>query len=215
MKKWLFILLCIPFVQNANAQSGIIDSIKLNLKSTPKFFIGFHNRNTFIRSNKTKLYGLIGGLDYNRKVKLFAGIYGFGRENETLLLNNNQFLNDTVYRYLNTSNFSVGIEYDYWDYERLHLSVPLQIGLGSSNNQYTESDKITQIRIDNFNYVPIEFGTNAYLELLTWVGIKAGVGYRINIGKKEALQLSSPYYNLGLSILVGEIYRDIKKNIEY
>ena len=199
----------------ASAQSSIIDSVKVNLHGESKFFIGFHNRNTFIRSDKTKLYGLIGGLDFNKKLKLFAGIYGFGRENETLMLNNNEFASDTVYRYLNTSNFSIGIEYDYWEYERLHLSIPVQIGLGSLSNQYTEKDRITQIRIDNFNYIPLEFGTNAYLELLTWAGIKGGVGYRINLGSKEAFQLTSPYYNLGLSILVGEIYKDIKKNINY
>ena len=199
----------------ATAQSSIIDSIKTNLSKESKFFIGFHNRNTFIRSDKTKLYGLIAGLDFNQKLKIFTGVYGFGKENETLLLSNPEFNTDTVYRYLNTSNFSVGIEYDYWDYERLHLSFPIQIGLGSVSKEYTNSDKFTLLRTDYFNYVPVEFGTNAYLELLTWAGIKAGVGYRINIGNKEAFELTSPYYNLGLSILVGEIYRDIQKNINY
>ena len=199
----------------ATAQSSIIDSIKTNLSKESKFFIGFHNRNTFIRSDKTKLYGLIAGLDFNQKLKIFTGVYGFGKENETLLLNNPEFNSDTVFRYLNTSNFSVGIEYDYWDYERLHLSFPIQIGLGSVSKEYTNSDKFTLLRTDYFNYVPVEFGTNAYLELLTWAGIKAGVGYRINIGNKEAFELTSPYYNLGLSILVGEIYRDIQKNINY
>jgi len=199
----------------ATAQSSIIDSIKTNLSKESKFFIGFHNRNTFIRSDKTKLYGLIAGLDFNQKLKIFTGVYGFGKENETLLLSNPEFNSDTVFRYLNTSNFSVGIEYDYWDYERLHLSFPIQIGLGSVSKEYTNSDKFTLLRTDYFNYVPVEFGTNAYLELLTWAGIKAGVGYRINIGNKEAFELTSPYYNLGLSILVGEIYRDIQKNINY
>ncbi|PCJ66925.1 MAG: hypothetical protein COA58_05590 [Bacteroidetes bacterium] len=215
MTKWFLSFLIVLFALTVKAQSNVIDSIKVSLQEKPKFFMSLNNRNTFIRSNKTKLYGLTGGFDYNEKVKLFVGIYGFGDANETLLINDIDFVQDSVFRYINTSNFSLGIEYDYWEYERLHLSFPIQIGIGSINYEFVEKDKSTPIRIQNYNIVPIEFGSNAYLELLTGVGLKAGIGYRMTLGKKEASQLSSPYYNLGISILVGEIYKDIKKNINY
>jgi len=189
----------------------MIDSISKSLKEDYKVFIGFHNRNTFILSEKTKLFGLVGGLDFDNRVKLFAGIYGFGKANETQLIGRKDLLVDTAYRFTSTSNFSVGIEYDFYEQQRTSLSVPLQVGIGNVAYEYTATDRTTSIRTNNYRVVPIETGVNAYYELLPWAGVRAGAGYRLNIGKKEVRRLSSPYYNLGLAILVGPLYQEIKK----
>ncbi|GEM_PF-421813 len=210
--KCLLLLSCIVFSHSLLAQHSVKDSITSALKNEGKFFIGFQNRNTFIQSNQTKLYGLVGGMDY-QKVKLFAGIYGFGNAHETLLTNDTRFTQDTVFRFINSSNFSFGIEYQYCHYKRLSLSLPIQIGIGNIQYDYRESNKSTVIRSESYNMVPIEVGTNAYLELLPWAGVKAGIGYRITLGPAETSKLTSPYYNLGLAILVGEIYKEIMANI--
>lgn len=198
------------FTSSTFGQREILDSIKIALKTPePKFIFGFHNRNTFIQSNRTKLYGIVAGLDFNEKLKLTVGVYGFGRANETLLLNNGDFTQDTIYRFINTSNTSIGLEYDYFHHNRLSLSVPVQIGIGNVAYRYTIADKATEVRVNNYRIVPIEIGTNAYYELLPWAGIKGGVGYRLAAGPKESRRLASPYYNLGLAILIGEIYKDL------
>lgn len=194
------------------AQYSVKDTITKALKNKGDFFIGFHNRNTFIQSNQTKLYGLVGGLDYG-KVKLLVGIYGFGNENETLLTSDSRFASDSVFRYINSSNFNFGIEYEYYTYKRLSLSLPIQLGIGSVKYDYRQADKTTPIRSQFYNMMPLEVGTNAYLRLLPWAGIKAGLGYRITLGPAETSKLTSPYYNLGLAILAGEIYKEVKKNI--
>jgi hypothetical protein len=215
LKKRLFFILFLLCTLMSNGQHELLDSIKTALKTPdPTFIFGFHNRNTFIQSNRTKLYGIVAGLDFNKKLKLTLGVYSFGKANETLLINNGNFTQDSIYRFINTSNVSLGIEYDYYHHNRLSLSVPLQIGLGNVAYRYTGSDKNTKIRIDNYLTIPIEIGTNAYYELLPWVGIKAGIGYRLTVGPKESRRLASPYYNLGLSILLGEIYRDLTSRKE-
>lgn len=210
--KCLLLISCIGFSHGLLAQHSFKDTIASALKNEGKFFVGFHNRNTFIQSNQTKLYGLVGGMDY-QKVKLFVGVYGFGNANETLLTNDSRFTQDSVFRFVNSSNFNFGIEYQYYQYKRLYLSLPIQIGIGNIKYDYRESNKTTVIRSEFYNIVPIEVGTNAYLELLPWAGVKAGIGYRITLGPTEESKLTSPYYNLGLAILVGEIYKEIKTSI--
>ncbi|MGB1037485.1 MAG: hypothetical protein ACPGYY_02480 [Bacteroidia bacterium] len=155
------------------------------------------------------MYGIIGGVQFDEKVKLFAGIYGFGKANETFL-RSTHFGLDSIYRTTSTSNFSVGMEYEYFREKRLSLSLPIQIGIGNINHKYFLYDKETEVLKESFITLPLDFGTNAYFEVLPWVGIKGGLGYRLNIGKKEAATLSSPYYNLGVSVLLGKIYREIK-----
>lgn len=208
MKKGLLFLcfnFCFVFV--IFGQNSFRDSIKTVLQTKPKTFVGFHNRNTIIRSNQTKLYGIVAGLDYNNKIKLFAGLYGFGRENRTELINNPAFSEDTVIRFLRTNNLSLGADYTYFKKGKLSLSIPIQIGFGGLYQEYFSRGKL--IKSDQSALFPIETGSNAYLELLPWAGIKAGVGYRFSLGNKEVLRLTSPYYNLGLSVLLGELYNTI------
>ena len=209
MKRSLLLIpLCFFSWFHSFSQGPLLDSIKSSFHTTPKTFVGFHNRNTFIRSNQTKLYGIIAGLDYNNKFKLFVGLYGFGQENRTELINNSNFVEDTVIRFLSTNNLSIGIDYTYFTKGKLRLSVPLQIGFGGLYQEYFDRNRL--IKTDQSALFPIETGTNAYLELLPWTGIKAGVGYRFSLGNKDVLKLTSPYYNLGLAILLGELYQTIR-----
>lgn len=215
LKKGILLLLLSLSTLLSSGQHELVDSIKTALKTPePKFIFGFHNRNTFIQSNRTKLYGIIGGLDFNEKLKLTVGIYGFGRANQSILVNNADFSQDSVYRFINTNNTSLGVEYDYYHHNRLSLSVPIQIGIGKVEYRYTTTDKTTEIRTEKYRIVPIELGTNAHYELIPWAGLKCGVGYRLAIGPKESRRLASPYYNLGLSILVGEIYKDLSAKLK-
>ena len=194
-----------------NAQMAFMDTIAHALKGEHRGYIGFHNRNTFVLSEKTKLFGIVGGFDFNEQVKLYAGIYGFGREDETMLIGRQDLQTDTAYRFTSTSNFSVGIDYDLLNWDRISLSLPLQVGIGKVLYEYTLIDRRTPIRTNTYRVVPLAMGMNAYYHLLPWAGLRAGLGYRLNIGKKEVRRLSSPYYNLGLSILLKPLYHDIKE----
>lgn len=193
-------------------QCHALDSIKAAVKEEPSFFIGFHNRNTFILTDRTKLYGIVGGLDYNNKVSFYAGIYGFGRENRTELSNPNEFNLDTVYRFTSVSNFSLGMSYVYYTKGRLSLNVPLQIGVGNAEYTFENGNNNTIIDEQNYTFIPVETGTNAYFELLPWAGIRAGVGYRLHLGAKPARRLNSPYYNIGLAVLLKPLIEEIKAN---
>lgn len=209
-KRQLVLVLITVVCTFAKAQLPVLDSIKVSLQGEHRAFLGFHNRNTFILSERTKLFGLVGGIDFSERVKLYAGIYGFGRADKTELIGRRDLGVDTANRFTSTTNFSLGIDYDYFKKNRLSLSVPLQIGIGNVAYEYTQVDGVTTIRTNNYRVIPVETGMNAYYELLPWVGIRAGAGYRLNVGKKEVRRLSSPYYNIGIAVLLAPLYRDIK-----
>jgi len=205
-KKFFFVAIILSFSYNSNAQ--ILDSLKLALKAEPRVFVGFQNRNTFVNTRTIKLWGFVGGFDYDKKVKLYAGIYGFSGENVTLLKNRPEFEQDSVYRSLNTGNIAAGIEYTYFTQNRLSLSAPLQIGIGGLHYEY---NAINFSKREKYTILPIEFGTNAYFKIVKYLGLKGGIGYRLIFGNKVAAKYSAPYYSLGLSLSAGQIYRDFKK----
>jgi len=154
------------------AQHPIVDSIKIALKEEPSFYVGMHNRNTFIQTNTIKLYGLVMGLDYAQKIKIYAGVYGFGRP---------------------SSGGRVS------DRDRF----------GSISYIYKDNQK--EMAKDKFIYVPLELGAKSSLSLIDpYLALTGEVGYRIQIGKKEAALLSAPYFGLGISIRLGELYSLIK-----
>lgn len=190
-----------------NAQNNWSDSIKIAMEENPKFYLALHNRNTIVHAYTTKLYGLIGGVDYNKKFKIFVGLYGLSNQKKITYLENPNFQYDTVYRSLATNNISIGAEYTYCSKNRIRFSLPVQIGIG--NTTYKYSNNHNTFKTEEYVSIPLETGTNAYYELINWIGLKGGVGYRVVLGPKKARQLSSPYYNLGVSILIGELYHQL------
>lgn len=200
-----FVVLSILSISNKlQAQNHILDSAKMAFREKPTFYVAFHNRNTVVNVQKTKLYGIVGGFDFNKKIKLYLGVYGFVKPNKLLLTNHPIADKDSVYQSINTENISIGTDYTFYNNKSLYLSIPFQIGVGTTQYKYWELDQNTLIRKDNYFTVPIELGTNAYIKILPFAALKGGIGYRFSIGKKEVTRLTSPYYNLGLAILIGE-----------
>lgn len=202
--KVILVFFVLFYSYSSNGQ--IIDSIKLALHKEPRIYFGFQNRNTFVNTDNIKLWGIVGGLDFEKKVKLYAGIYGFRDANATLLKNQPQFEQDTVYRSLNTSNLGLGIEYTYFVKNRLSLSLPLQIGIGGLNYHYTGAGLNQR---EGYTIAPIEFGTNAFYSIIKYVGLKGELGYRLILAHPTAAKYSSPYYSFGVSVAVGQLYRDV------
>lgn len=205
------IFLTIFFYHHGYAQHDVKDSILMSLKAKPRPYLSLHNRNTFIQSNRTKLYGLVGGVELNNKVKLFAGLYGYGNENKTLL----KFTGmgkDSLYRNIATSNFSLGIAYRFFSHQRVSLAIPLQLGVGSVKYTFREASSNALFSEEDYIFFPIESGMDAYFSVLPWFGLKGGIGYRLNAGKSQASKLSSPYYNLGVYVSILDFISGIKEN---
>jgi hypothetical protein len=202
--KFLIVLFTLSSSVKSQAQNNILDSVRIAFEEKPTFYVAFHNRNTIVNVQKTKLYGIVGGFDFNKKIKLYLGIYGFVKPDKYLLTSHPIADKDSIYQSINTENISIGADYTFYTNKKLHLSIPFQLGIGSTQYKYWELDQNTLIKKENYPTVPIEIGTNAYVKILPFAALKGGIGYRFSIGQKEVTRLTSPYYNLGLALLIGE-----------
>ena len=202
--KIFVVLFILSLNVKSEAQNNILDSVRIALKEKPTFYVAFHNRNTVINVQRTKLYGIVGGFDFNKKIKLYLGVYGFVKPNKLLLTNHPITGIDSVYRSINTENISIGADYTFYTNKKIYLSIPFQLGIGSTQYKYWNLDQNTLIKKNNYITVPIEIGTNAYVKILPFAALKGGIGYRFSIGQKEVTRLTSPYYNIGLALLIGE-----------
>jgi hypothetical protein len=202
--KIFVVLFILSLNVKSEAQNNILDSVRIALKEKPTFYVAFHNRNTVINVQRTKLYGIVGGFDFNKKIKLYLGVYGFVKPNKLLLTNHPITGIDSVYRSINTENISIGADYTFYTNKKIYLSIPFQLGIGSTQYKYWNLDQNTLIKKNNYITVPIEIGTNAYVKILPFAALKGGIGYRFSIGQKEVTRLTSPYYNIGMALLIGE-----------
>ena len=208
--KIFVVLFILSLNVKSEAQNNILDSVRIALREKPTFFVAFHNRNTVINVQRTKLYGIVGGFDFNKKIKLYLGVYGFVKPNKLLLTNHPITGIDSVYRSINTENISIGADYTFYTNKKIYLSIPFQLGIGSTQYKYWNLDQNTLIKKNNYITVPIEIGTNAYMKILPFAALKGGIGYRFSIGQKEVTRLTSPYYNIGMALLIGEGIRFFK-----
>tara|TARA_B100000497_G_scaffold1180_1_gene1398 strand:+ start:1946 stop:2605 length:660 start_codon:yes stop_codon:yes gene_type:complete len=208
--KIFVVLFILSLNVKSEAQNNILDSVRIALKEKPTFYVAFHNRNTVINVQRTKLYGIVGGFDFNKKIKLYLGVYGFVKPNKLLLTNHPITGIDSVYRSINTENISIGADYTFYTNKKIYLSIPFQLGIGSTQYKYWNLDQNTLIKKNNYITVPIEIGTNAYVKILPFAALKGGIGYRFSIGQKEVTRLTSPYYNIGMALLIGEGIRFFK-----
>ena len=202
--KIFVVLFILSLNVKSEAQNNILDSVRIALKEKPTFYVAFHNRNTVINVQRTKLYGIVGGFDFNKKIKLYLGVYGFVKPNKLLLTNHPIKGIDSVYRSINAENISIGADYTFYTNKKIYLSIPFQLGIGSTQYKYWNLDQNTLIKKNNYITVPIEIGTNAYVKILPFAALKGGIGYRFSIGQKEVTRLTSPYYNIGMALLIGE-----------
>ena len=192
------------------AQHNWQDSIRLSFQSPKGLYATVHNRNKLFFGESITLYGVLVGVNFNDKVRVFTGLYGFSNADEIMLINSPSFNADTVTRISSTANFSIGLEYTYKEFNRFSLTFPLMVGLGGLDYRFFNESE--QIAYAGFMFVPLEFGTNAYYDFLDWLGIKAGVGYRLAIGNREARRLTAPYYNLGLRFSPFKLYNQLARN---
>ncbi|TAE00760.1 MAG: hypothetical protein EAZ97_04905 [Bacteroidetes bacterium] len=107
--------------------------------------------------------------------------------------------------------FTLSPEYIFFYRSYLELSVPLEFGIGYSSLK-TVNDQGLVFNEKNGVFVPLESGLNILIKPTRWFGIIARGGYRktINVSGFEA-DYDGWYYNYGLAIFLGNIYRDLKK----
>lgn len=189
------------------------DSIAQHLNVKPKFSARFDSRNSFIASQRARIFGVKIGWEYNDAIKL--GI-GFNRLNTKIskpkyFINNETLAVDTLESVLKFEYLSPFFEYVFFKTKRWEHAIPVQIGIGNSRYEYIDKKGIVHYE----NYRPIilyEPAMTTQFKIFPWIGLGAGVGYRlILVGNRQINEnLNSPIYILRVKVFLGDLYRGIK-----
>lgn len=203
----------------SKTHAGIKDTIQYYLKNKyPELIGGLSARNTFIGSHYTSVSGGSIGADYGGKVSLSVGVYSLSSPLiERKIINAFTPLQYTVDEVSRFWYFGLTGNYVFFKDKRWTLNVPVRIGFGTANIEQHDIGKAKLlIKEDNSFIVPVESGIGAQYKLAWWIGLGAGLGSRIVLGKNTSQKFSGTYYNLGINVYFSDIYYhirdDIKKN---
>jgi len=177
------------------------------------FFL-FDSYYSFIGNRDADVWGFKGGVEWNKKWRFGAGfnkiksdIVEYKKLPDSELAYSNS---DSVKAQLYLRYYPVMAEYVFYDNNPWQLSTPMSIGYGRSYFQYFDKENGTRT-IYNHGVLVSDFGVNAQYKFVKWVGLGAGLGYRIMIidNPEISTNFNSPIFSIRLKLFLGEIYQTI------
>lgn len=208
MKKQLFIF-CL-LVINLFCKGQFMDSIYEVIKQKRSFNINLELRFSFINNQLTTVNGLRGGISFNRKLRIGGGISW---------LNSDLFL-DNEKQYLKFVYLCLYSDIVFYKTKRWQLSVPIQIGMGSSwfqkETQFSFSNKDSK-----YFLLLYEPGITTQFKVFKWLGFGTDVAYRFTLKNEKNIgeNLNSPTYSFKILTWIDQLYYDFfpksKLSIKY
>jgi len=183
----------------------------------PRFFFQFDGYNSFVANRGANCFGIKGGLEFGKQYRFGLGLYTLTSDIiETKVLNENDAkdaLNDTVKAQLKMTTVPLSFEYIFFNKGPWQLSVPVNLGLGSTYFSYLDKAK-KQKHINKHFVMDTEVAVTAQYKFLRWFGVGAGLGYRLMLVDNPArnYNFNSPIYTVKLKLFLGEIYRSVFPN---
>ena len=190
-----------------------LDTIKFCLQQKPHPFVSLDSRNSFIDNSLVNIFGIKGGLRYNKRLSFGLGYYQLynppGNLHEDLYYINSLGKPYIIQKGLKMFYFAANVDYAFYRTKHWELSMPLQIGIGKTFYQYTENGiKHKTNQSANFVYEPT---ISVDYKIVRWVGISADFGYRFMVTQNRKLnqQFNSPIVAFGIAIYYSEIVKSL------
>jgi hypothetical protein len=191
------------FIGETTAQVNPIDSIRTALIRGGSFAIGLDGRNSFIAGSPARVMGFRVGMDCGT-VRLYTGLYSLGKpvpgQGYTLP-------GDTLTSRLNFSYWGQTVDWRIYEDDRWELAFPVQAGIGIAYRERFRNGVSEQRKRPLF--IPVEMQFTAIYKLTRYIGLSAGLGFRISTLKGSSF--NGPVYTYGISFFGGTLYRDLKK----
>jgi hypothetical protein len=194
-----FSLFTIPLLLFVKGYSQNITNPFETFQKKKEIVYGLDNRRTHIYQHHTVIYGFYSGISFGTKLRFKIGINGtpfevgkFVDENGVVKKNRLLFA-------------SLGEEFDFYQYKKFGITTYLQAGIGINFYRLLHQNE-TQVNKGKQLIIPIETGLQFSYNLLTYLKLKTGVGWRF-VAPENSRALSGYYAKLGLSF-------NLKKFIE-
>lgn len=215
MFKWQMIILCLligdlqksvaqsdsSFFNDSNGAPQIQmpwhpgDSIRLALQNRPSFSLWYDSRRSFIGSQPVIINGLRYGMSWG-KISGYTGYY----------YSANVAMGEVDSIQQRYGYFSSTMEYNVYQTHRYSLELFGQMGGGLRSSRH----KDLYLPVTRNLFLPLEFGLNGSVRFLKYLGISAGMGYRVAFFR-GGQNFSGPIFCLGFTCFPMTIYRDSKK----
>jgi hypothetical protein len=209
--------LAVGMLSSVEASAQMFDSISHAFCKKPRLIGGFATKTTFIDGFRSPIFTARVGLEFNKTVRVGAGISWLqlsppraGKDNTPFYIA--ETFSDasgahTVYPALEFRYANVFFEYVYYRSGKWQFSVPLQIGAGGSEYKYNYNG---ENKVQDRHWILLyEPAVSGQYKIVKWFGVGLDVGLRVmavtnkNIGYK----FNSPVYDIKAIIFWGELYR--------
>ena len=161
------------------------------LKKEREIVYGLDNRRTHIYQHHTVIYGLYTGISFGKKLRFKIGINGTPFEIGKFVDENGIIKKNRLFF------ASIGEEFDFYQYKKFGMTTYLQAGIG--NNFYRQLNQNgIEVNKGKQLIIPIETGLHFSYDLLTYLKLKTGFGWRF-VAPNNSRELSGYYVKLGLS----------------
>ena len=185
------------------------DTFLSAMKQKPNLTAYLDGRSTLVNGFKANVFGAFVGYSYARRVDLGLAYYktAFSTPYDAVI-NKGTPIERTETRVVNFDYLAAKIEYTFYKTKHWEFAVPLSIGLGNGHILKMSNDTLTT----NLIIAPIETGITGIYLFYDWIGISAGLTYRLNLTRWDYFnEFTAMNYTGGISIRFGSLWRHVKK----
>jgi hypothetical protein len=185
------LLICRPQA----AQAQLFDTIKADMKIKPVFHYKFDSRSAFISNRNANVWGIKAGVGYNKRIRFGIG-YNYLKSRLPAKVNLvSPISGEVIKTRLRMRYISFYCEYVYYKKNKWELSVPVQLGIGSTRyvaftnpeNNYQSAAHLVVL------YEPC---LSVNYKLVPFVAVGTEMGLRLALIKNNNIkeQLTAPIY---------------------
>ncbi len=187
-----------------NNDDDLFDKIKKSTQTIPKLYIAFDNKNSFISNRSGWFIGGKLGLQYENNFRYGVGFYILYNKTYSTYVNGIKKSEE----YLSFNYLSLFAEYIFKNNKNYEFSLPIAIGFG-----YSWLGDFSNKKNSNFQLL-YETQLNGMYYPLSFLGVGAGVGYRIMIINNNKIdeQFTAPIYSIKFKIIFGKLFKNERFN---
>ena len=178
------------------------------LEKKPRFVAGLNNKRSLANGEPVRIWGIYAGMDYDEEIRFSLGLNFLSAP----LIEKHIGIpaaSDTTTTSTNFGYWSFGSEFTIFRNEKWKLSLPVSVGLGQVKIIETQAGEIREASFASF---PLETSGAAIYYLRDWLGLKAGMGVRIALGKRGFQTFTAPFYKIGIGIYPSVLYQNLSKD---
>ena len=180
------------------------------------FSLQLDSRNTLIRNEAVGIFGIRGGLVFNKKYEIGLGVYGtrildfLGKEVEKDYLDESLSPAQLVPARIGFEYISLYGEYLVLENDRWNLTVNSQYGMGRVNIRIIEPNDTERLKRERKSLV--EHSVKAKYQLNSWLQLIGGLGYRYLLSGEKQIKkaFNSPIYLVTAEIDFKQLLKVLK-----